>query len=590
MRQIRKFFRVRIWSRLHFCTKTMRQQSARNNGPETGPPASPGQSGEEDDRCRTVGCFTGDVTTCRIPISLLVHACHIQVPLCAKFCTPTWYFQAPKRLHYLIHPRLMPEICQDSLVNDYITLGDGDFTYSFDLCRFLQAEASVRAAQKKHQHASVTVVCSGIDPLAELQSKYKDATFLKNMIGSVNGIAPSLWGNNYGGDEHVSKRLRINSNEEEEAATELKISVHHSVNAIIPWYPDDIKVRCALQPCPPLPQCTFKNVIFNHPHIGNEDAQLHSRFLSHFFHSVHNHWLAPDGILHLTLVNGQFDRWKCQEAAESHGFELVHRDSFKPPPSPGQYMQLMLKESKIHNDGKKDMVAFQSKVDFKCFYQPRRHQSGKGFASRAKGGSETLSFRRKLDHAKGEYDILMHLPWQNLDFEEDENMLPCPHCSKSFKEERARKNHIKCVHDGSRKGDSTTGLIFCKICGHNRSFPNHDALEAHKKAKHSGTHTDIKPEWSAAVSSNISIRTTSELDDDNIASKAASDSCEVCGFEIGSENQKLQHFCEFIPEFCTSEKPDKEMLPFSCFNCNKRFKKERAQKQHENFCCASQGS
>lgn len=494
----------------------------------------------------------------------------------------------------------MSGICQDRdascLVNDYITLGDGDFTYSFDLCRFLQAHASLRdalapSAPKKHQRTSVTVVCSGIDPLAELQSKYKDATFLKNMIGSLNGIAPSFWGNNYGGDGHVSKRPRVNSNEEEETATELKISMHHSVNAIIPWYSDDIKANYALQPCPPLPQCTFKNVIFNHPHIGNEDAQLHSRFLSHFFHSVNNHWLAKNGILHLTLVNGQFERWKCQEAAESNGFELVNRDAFKPPPSPGQYMQLMLKENKIHNDGKKEMVAFQSKGDFKCRYQHRRHQSGKGFASRAKGGSETLSFRRKLEHARGEDDILMHLPWQNLDFEEDENILPCPHCSKSFKDERARKNHIKCVHDGSRKGDSTTGLIFCKICGSNRSFPNHDALEAHKKAKHSGTHTDIKPEWSAAVSSNIRISTASELEnDDNIASKAASDCCEVCGFEIGSGDQKLQHFFEFIPEFCTSEEPDQELSPFSCFNCNRRFRNERAQKQHENFCSASTGS
>jgi hypothetical protein len=112
-----------------------------------------------------------------------------------------------------------------------------------------------------------------------------------------------------------------------------------------------------------------------------------------FFHSVNNHWLVPDDSLHLTLINGQLDRWKCQEAAESNGFELVHRDSFKALPSPGQYMQLMLKECKIHNDGKKKMVAYQSKVDFKCRYQHRRHdQSGrKGCASRAKGGSETLS-------------------------------------------------------------------------------------------------------------------------------------------------------------------------------------------------------
>ena len=479
---------------------------------------------------------------------------------------------------------------ESTSVKDYITLGDGDFTYSYDLCRFLQAQASISAssihsASKQQQSKVISIVCSGIDPLTELQNKYKDADFLMKKIDSLNEVAPSLWRSKHeDGHGHVSKRQRANANPDEKTTIDLKISLHHSVNAIMPWSSEDNETNCTLQPTPSLPQCTFNHVIFNHPHIGNEDAQLHSRFLSHFFHSVDNHWLAPSGILHLTLVKGQFERWKCKEAAERNQLEVVHRDIFKPPPSPGEYVQFMLKEVGVHGDESNNIMTFQAKDDFKCRYQYRRHQTGKSFANRAKGGSETISFRRKSGL---QCDTLLHLPWQNLDFRKDDNTLCCPHCSKYFCNERARKNHIKCVHNGSGEGDNNKSIIalFCEICGEQRTFPNHDALQAHTKAKHSGSHTDIKPEWSAAVSGNTSTAITSKLQNDNQGLGSASDCCTICGFEFENRGQKLKHFYEFIPQFSTTENADKELLLFACFNCNKSFKNMRAQKQHENFCC-----
>ena len=98
-------------------------------------------------------------------------------------------------------------------VGEYLTLGDGDFTYSFDLCRFLQAEAAleminvninvnvnVNSGPKETDHQSqstststrIRVVCSGIDPLCELEKKYKDSNFIKNKIEGMNGLVPPI--------------------------------------------------------------------------------------------------------------------------------------------------------------------------------------------------------------------------------------------------------------------------------------------------------------------------------------------------------------------------------------------------------------
>jgi hypothetical protein len=38
-------------------------------------------------------------------------------------------------------------------------------------------------------------------------------------------------------------------------------------------------------------------MIFNHPHLGTEDALLHSRFLTHLFHTSTGRWVKPDGVL-----------------------------------------------------------------------------------------------------------------------------------------------------------------------------------------------------------------------------------------------------------------------------------------------------
>lgn len=515
------------------------------------------------------------------------------------------------------------EMTDQSHVGDYLTLGDGDFTYSYDLCRFLQAEAAIHnnssneISVANNDLVRVHVVCSGIDPLEEIQEKYKDSEFVKKKIEGMNGPIPpidsSLEVKVKGAKENVFesemkpiKRPRVSESDASYAAAEagqrMKVSMHHSVNAIVPWSkdPSTNKVEHNLAPAPQLPQCKFKRVIFNHPHIGNEDAQLHSRFLAHFFHSVDNHWLTSKGVLHLALVKGQCERWNCIETAKKHGFILISRDKFRSPPSPGQYIKSYLEKQNIDVNAmeKKRMIPkiYLSKQAFKCRFKHRRHQSGRSFASRAKDGSETLSFAREV-----ELDNLVvekHLPWQNLVWvEEDENKLQCPHCEKSFGDERARKNHIKCVHVGNLEGNGTktTAAIVCEICGSDRVFPNKEALVAHKRAKHTGEFTDIKPDWAANIVSSDALESLGGQNSSDMSMTSAKcidgiiGKCNVCGLEYTSNAMKLLHYNEFIPQFstCTNEKTEitmRDLLPYRCVKCNKGFRDKRAKMQHENFC------
>ena len=363
----------------------------------------------------------------------------------------------------------------------------------------------------------------------------------------------------------------------------------------------------------------YKHVIFNHPHVGVEDAKRHSRFISHLFHSVTNYWLAKGtkmkktqtikndnenyevnsdtsittttsadaGVFHLTLVKGQFERWKCQESAKKHGLIILNRFDFQPPPSPGIYIHTVMKEyyecivgTTEENITMKELLSFQSKDDYKTRFQYRRHQSGRSFASRVGEGSETITFGRIED--EGCYSSL-HLPWQNLTLTTDDNKdekcieFVCPHCNKVFGDNRARKNHIKCVHERGNLGKTTTSHhdLFCNLCqdpeSKKRVYTNEDALNAHKKAKHSGKHVNIKPDWAGTCSSTIH--------EDNHVSVDIS--CDICGMKFRTIEEKDNHLNEFIP---IASKDDIITEHFQCEECGKKFKDIRARMQHENFC------
>jgi uncharacterized C2H2 Zn-finger protein len=442
-------------------------------------------------------------------------------------------------------------------IYDYLTLGDGDFSFSLDMCRFLQIDAAVKdALNSNHDTRSeiesnrkiIKIVCSGIDTEIDLKQKYRDVDFIKKQILSLNKGVPRITKES----DHKTKRPKL-----ENVTSELQISIHHNVNAIRPWSSEQ-DYSCN----PQLSNIKFKHVIFNHPHVGREDAQLHSRFLSHFFYSATNHWLATDGIVHLTLVKEQCERWNTIEHATKHGLVLLGREQFNPPPPVFKFIDAQKSQHGDKLTFKNER--YLSKEGWKCRYQYRRHQSGRGFASRT-SGSETLSFGR----SEVSYNDFS-LPWQHIKFLE--TLLQCPYCSKEFIDERARKNHIKCVHMSRSKPTSQDQFV-CNDC--EKTFHSEDALKSHKIAKHFSAVKSIKPDWAACELIGAELAPTE--------SSPVTCTCNICGYQFSNEF-KQKHYTEFIPVSSNSDLRSEIESKFSCDKCKKVFNDNRAYTQHSIFC------
>ena len=235
----------------------------------------------------------------------------------------------------------------------YLTLGDGDFSYSLDLCRFLAtsthptttiATAPSDVDQIAAAPAAVQITCTGIDTHHELQSKYRNVNSILNKIASLDEkrVAKRLNRKRKRSEKKKQKNRGGGGGDDDDDAkiaksglVPLSIRIDHGVNAIIMPNSTEASTTAASGANNNAQRSRYHHVIFNHPHLGTESAARHRRFLSHLFHSVHHHWLARDGgVFHLTLVLGQADRWDCLDAASRNGFKLLHRGEFKPPPPP----------------------------------------------------------------------------------------------------------------------------------------------------------------------------------------------------------------------------------------------------------------
>ena len=436
-----------------------------------------------------------------------------------------------------------PDVDLKSVV--YLTLGDGDFTYSLDLARHMKLLAASPPSSSTKQETRAKLILTGIDTLEALTSKYKDAPFILQDIRN-----------------------------QQDRMSSMSLIIRHGVNAIV----HDEKER-AKEPA--------DHVLFHHPHLGTENCSLHKRFLAHLFYSVDRHWMKQEGgIFHLTLVEGQFERWECQEQAKRHGLELLHKSPFAPPPVTATAK------------GTSDATAGNR-------YHYRRHQTGKSFATRRPNSrSFTYTFGRTID--KGSY-IATTLPWQmphsfppgigEGKIAQADPMLFCPFCNKEYPEKRSLKCHLRDKHScdkatieqvvkggqqpsrKKRKGEmdslaaintSATTPFSCVQCQPHRAFQSETALQSHVRAKHSGIYTRIAPDWSADKTNQCQ-----RMDAGQPNGKARLEECRICGFKL-VDGSFLRHVQDFVPM--------DESQTFACDFCSKSFREERAKLQHMNFC------
>lgn len=398
----------------------------------------------------------------------------------------------------------------------FLTLGDGDFSYSLDMAMNLASSKMEKTAAPRSR-----IVATGIDSLEQVNSKYRNAPFLVRQLLTLNQEQDSI-----------------------------SVTVRHGINAVQP---------------PPSDAWQADHVIFNHPHVGTEDAALHSRFLSHILHTASMYWMRCDGgVLHLTLVKEQYERWKCEESAQRHNLILLQRNPFVPPPGGGHYRR-------------------------------RRHQTGKSFDSRVTCGSETFTFGRRQD--LGKY-VATCLPWQAHAVTDQE--FPCPHCKKTFREERARTSHLKATHSNEsekkRKWNEVLHCLSCRALNITRTFAHEQALSDHVRAKHTDLHSIIQPDWVRKDCPPQEPRGNDSSDSNRVQSDSENTttptcgSCCVCGIIYSHGEDETEHLKEFVPVAssvkggeCATQDAS-AILEYRCSFCKKHFRDKRAQLQHENFC------
>jgi hypothetical protein len=460
----------------------------------------------------------------------------------------------------------------------YLTLGDGDFTYSLDLAKYLSTKLIASCCAPTHDNPQVDD--ESRFSLQDSNSSNSNNTHDTNAINSSSITPIKLIATGIDSAQVLAQKYKDSPcilhqiYKQQERTSALSVIIRHGVNAIIQEDQSNLPMADDWL------GSGADHVMFHHPHLGTEDAKLHSRFLAHLFHSVSTHWMKSEGgLFHLTLVQGQFERWHCEAAAKRHGLVMLHKESFCPPP---------VDENKYH-----------------C----RRHQSGRSFASRRpKNESTTFTFGRAT--LNGDYRDTW-LPWQThqeIDWSQNnppstetivQYTIQCPFCAKVFRERRSCTSHVRDKHPtienlcNAQRQNSKSGLavsplslfecIYCKDeFGGIRTFQSDEALQAHMLAKHSGRHTYIVPDWSVArnfestekvvMSDQASRETITPMRSDK---ESTSEICRICGMDLNGCSLS-DHLVAFTPSTVCSS--------FQCCFCNKSFREDRARLQHENFC------
>lgn len=361
---------------------------------------------------------------------------------------------------------------------NFLILGDGDFSWSLDLARHLQSK-----------NIQATLIATGIDSAEELSRKYRDwDSILRRLKGLCSG--------------------------------NLSVEVLHGVNAIA----NHTRIKKS------------SVVIFNHPHLGCEDAALHHLFLCHLFHSVSFVWMEKQGSFILTLAQGQYERWECEKAAKRLGMRLECCYAFIPNPS--------------------GLVST---------YEHRRHQSGKSFKSRS-SGSTAYRFVSVADKDCDSF-CLDFFPWFQPEskqgiVEPDLKAFVCDLCDKTFREERSFKSHLASKHSSEQQKRQEGRQFTCQQCN-SRRFESASALQDHVRSKHTGLHTFVRPDWAGKQTTNPE-------------SHPVIGHCDICGCPFLTIEARDNHLLSFVPT--------KQTPCYLCRFCSRRFREKRAQLQHENFC------
>ena len=265
-----------------------------------------------------------------------------------------------------------------------LLVGEGDFSFSAAIAKLSPEETAQAIGIPSVQLKDMDVTATSLDSFLEISSKYPEA----------------------------NSNIKV--------AAERGFDIRHEFDALSSSVSSE----------------NWDAVIWNHPHLGYEDAVAHKSLLSHFIHTC-----STSQLIGIRLLAGQAERWELATAAERHGWFC----------SPGNLL------NKIPG------------------YHVKRNKTSKSFIS-----EET----RKNWQPDMEMQSLFYLLSKNkveisshLNPKESKPLHNCTSCPKSFSSPQGLRTHIRQVHELIKYN---LEFVTCPNCS--KQLSSQDALTQHLRA------------------------------------------------------------------------------------------------------------
>eukprot|EP01134_Creolimax_fragrantissima_P006474 CFRG6474T1 len=294
----------------------------------------------------------------------------------------------------------------------------------------------------------------------------------------------------------------------------------------------------------------FDRIIWNHPHLGVENFRAHQALLAHFFASA-KYCLKEGGMVYISLVSGQEERWEANAQADRIGFTHLSSTPFLADDFPG-YEVRRNKTGASFKATPTQLRLNQSMISHTHVYQQRENNE--------LTDSKADQIYKIADKEKKKGKTI------NTDDLNQEGFT-CKECGKVIPTARGLQSHTKFVHTqqlyGSDWSPNKVAEFQCDHC--DKYFAFKKDREQHVLAKHSPI--ILRPENSLSVVTNSSCAT----------SDAETRTCAICNHKFPKDWDDEMHLNNLSPI---------SALELTCGECGKVFSEERARQQHIRRCLA----
>lgn len=467
-----------------------------------------------------------------------------------------------------------------------LLLGEGDFSFTLSLCKIL----ATRCPQR------FVVYSTSFDSKDALDSKYKDA-------------------------KAILRRIEQISMDESQVTVQVLHNID-STRALVPQLSRELGSGVDIN-------LSFDAVIFNFPHLGIEDAKMHSSMVAHSMHCIKQCFRDTNSAFYLSLAYQQAERWKVAQVGSRNQLSQESCIPFHRNDWPGY-------EIRRHINGK----SFFERVDECAFFRfraatveerrpdvlaevfaflssrrddldksnnsklPPSQITGTGVNDANKDNNGNSHENRKKKNKKKRKMVSMTEGKWNCDVDTAGSVLyKCSLCERKYKSESSVIAHVYCDHvirqdeetlpnrleqgkEGKEEKGQEESVSACTLCG--KQFSGKQGLDAHMHAVH-GNFGVLQPHW--AASSLKRVREKREDSNEKESGDGYSGIEQNVLFDTDVDFGEFQYECSICGAlFCSQSalsahtlngfQPEEKVAHLGCPCCEKKFHERRALAQH----------